>query len=242
MANFLLIHGGWQGGWCWDGVVEILTSAGHSCYAPTLRGCEETADNRGVGLEAVTVAVIDAVRQQDLRDLVVVAHSGGGAVAQGVVDRLAERVMQGVWMNAWVLKDGESILDVLPGDMATELRTTARNDLHRVVPMDPETFKRAFLNDGTEQQFAEYLPRLVPVPLGWITEPLYVDRFFDLRIPFSYVHMREDIAAPRSTYEAMAARLPNVTRYECGGSHQVMMSDPAEVASVLLKVIEDSPA
>jgi hypothetical protein len=27
--RFLLVHGGWQGGWCWDQVTARLRAAGH---------------------------------------------------------------------------------------------------------------------------------------------------------------------------------------------------------------------
>ena len=29
MAGILLVHGGWHGPWCWDGVAERLTGHGH---------------------------------------------------------------------------------------------------------------------------------------------------------------------------------------------------------------------
>jgi hypothetical protein len=44
--RFLLVHGGWQGGWCWDGVAERLRAAGHEVLAPTLAGHEPGATGR----------------------------------------------------------------------------------------------------------------------------------------------------------------------------------------------------
>jgi cytosine/adenosine deaminase-related metal-dependent hydrolase len=43
MATFVLVHGGWHGGWCWARVVEKLCPA-HAVYAPTLAGLAERAD------------------------------------------------------------------------------------------------------------------------------------------------------------------------------------------------------
>jgi len=29
MATFVLVHGGWHGGWCWQKVIPFLEAAGH---------------------------------------------------------------------------------------------------------------------------------------------------------------------------------------------------------------------
>ena len=34
MANFVLVHGAWHGGWCWRDVVAPLARAGHRVFAP----------------------------------------------------------------------------------------------------------------------------------------------------------------------------------------------------------------
>ncbi len=50
--RFVLCHGGWQGGWCWDEVVSQLKLRGQSAYAPTLRGSEAGKVNRaGITLQ-----------------------------------------------------------------------------------------------------------------------------------------------------------------------------------------------
>ena len=38
MATFVLVHGGWGGGWEWRPVADRLTAAGHVAYRPTLTG------------------------------------------------------------------------------------------------------------------------------------------------------------------------------------------------------------
>jgi alpha-beta hydrolase superfamily lysophospholipase len=42
-ATFVLVHGGWHGGWCWRHVAPLLRVAGHAVYAPTLTGLGERA-------------------------------------------------------------------------------------------------------------------------------------------------------------------------------------------------------
>jgi hypothetical protein len=36
--RFVLIHGAWHGGWCWDKVIAELEARGHTAEAPTMPG------------------------------------------------------------------------------------------------------------------------------------------------------------------------------------------------------------
>ena len=43
MANFVLVHGAWHGGWCWQRVTNALQQQGHRVHAVTLTGLGERA-------------------------------------------------------------------------------------------------------------------------------------------------------------------------------------------------------
>ena len=53
MAVFVLIHGAWHGGWCWDELSARLERLGHRVIAPDLPGMG--ADR--TPLEQVTLAL-----------------------------------------------------------------------------------------------------------------------------------------------------------------------------------------
>jgi thioesterase domain-containing protein len=38
MATFVLVHGAFHGGWCWQRLTPYLQAAGHVVYTPTLTG------------------------------------------------------------------------------------------------------------------------------------------------------------------------------------------------------------
>jgi alpha-beta hydrolase superfamily lysophospholipase len=44
MTGILLVHGGWHGPWCWDGVAERLRRRGHQVLAVRLRGHDRPTD------------------------------------------------------------------------------------------------------------------------------------------------------------------------------------------------------
>src|SRR5262249_55010361 len=114
-STCVLVHGGWHGGWHWDDVARRLRDAGVRVYAPTLRGLAERA---GEATEwtcladhvADVVAVLDA---EDLRDIVLVGHSYGGAVVTGAAHQRPDRVAKLVYLDAFVPEHGQSLADLL---------------------------------------------------------------------------------------------------------------------------------
>jgi pimeloyl-ACP methyl ester carboxylesterase len=36
MSTYVLIHGAWHGGWCWEKVKSLLEQAGHRVLTPDL--------------------------------------------------------------------------------------------------------------------------------------------------------------------------------------------------------------
>src|SRR5258708_37166441 len=76
---FVLCHGGWQGGWCWDEVVSQLKLRGQNAYAPTLRGSEAGEVNRaGITLQDIADGLATFLLERDLNDIMLVGHSGVG--------------------------------------------------------------------------------------------------------------------------------------------------------------------
>jgi pimeloyl-ACP methyl ester carboxylesterase len=198
-----------------------------------------------VTLADMAAGLIQQIEEQNLDDFVVVGHSGGGPVTQLIADRLGAapggRVRRVVFMSAWVLRDGESINDIRPPDQVAASRAQAQQSPDNTVPMNPDRWASEFMQDATPQQLAEVVPRLVPSPFGWFDQAIDLPRFFDLRLPASYIFLKQDRAAPRASYQAMAARLHNPERVECEGSHQAMQTRPRAVASALLSALGNRP-
>ena len=38
MSTFVLVHGAWHGGWCWEKLTPILEASGHRVVTPDLPG------------------------------------------------------------------------------------------------------------------------------------------------------------------------------------------------------------
>src|SRR5215217_4445865 len=121
MAVFVLVHGGWHGGWCWRKLLPHLVAAGHTAFTPTLTGLGERAHllSPAIRLETHIQDVLGVMAFEDLRDVVLVGHSMAGTVITGVAGRAADRLGHLVYLDASVPRDGESDVDcVRPGERA----------------------------------------------------------------------------------------------------------------------------
>jgi len=94
MATFVLVHGGWAGGWVWKYVAPLLRAAGHEVYTPTLTGLGERVHlaHPDIDLALHIQDVVNVVLYEDLHDVVLVGWSLGGMMITGVAEKIPERL------------------------------------------------------------------------------------------------------------------------------------------------------
>jgi pimeloyl-ACP methyl ester carboxylesterase len=114
MATFVLVHGAWFGGWCWQKVIPFLEAAGHEVYAPTLTGLADRASELSpdVGLDTHIQDIVGLLEKKNLHGVILVGHSYGGMVIPGVVDQVPERIAHLVFLDTFVPGDGESMANI----------------------------------------------------------------------------------------------------------------------------------
>jgi pimeloyl-ACP methyl ester carboxylesterase len=110
-VEFVLVPGGWQGGWVFDPVAAELRRSGHRVQAVTLAGLESDGPAdvaRPPNLDAHIDQVAEIVERSDGAPLALCGHSYAGMVIAGVADRLGDRLDQLVFIDAYVPDDGDS--------------------------------------------------------------------------------------------------------------------------------------
>ncbi|MEO0462428.1 MAG: alpha/beta fold hydrolase [Pseudomonadota bacterium] len=102
--HFVLVHGTWHGGWCWQWLTPFLEAAGHRVTTPTLTGCGDRQHLIGpqVGLETHVQDILNAVEFAGAQDIVLVGHSFSGITITGVADILRERIEHLVFFDALI--------------------------------------------------------------------------------------------------------------------------------------------
>jgi pimeloyl-ACP methyl ester carboxylesterase len=119
MATFVLVHGAWHGSWCWKRVRKALQAEGHDVFTPTLTGIAERSHliSPQVDLDTHIADVVNLIRWEELTDVVLCGHSYGGCVITGAADRVAERIKALVYLDAFILGDGQGLHDILPPEV-----------------------------------------------------------------------------------------------------------------------------
>jgi pimeloyl-ACP methyl ester carboxylesterase len=107
MATFILIPGGWQGGWVYQTVADLLAAHGHQALPITLSGLGD-APAPTANLETHINEVASAVKSQR-DDVVIVGQSYGGMVVSGAADAAPSHIRALVYVDAYVPDSGDSV-------------------------------------------------------------------------------------------------------------------------------------
>ena len=170
MATFVLVHGAWHGGWCWQKVIPFLEEASHEVYAPTLTGLAERAAELSpdIGLDTHIQDVVGLLQEKNLYGVILVGHSYGGLVITGVVDQVPERIAHLVYLDTFVPRDGESMADVSPMVIGLLRRQAqAHGDGWRVD-------SHGSYGVTTEPDRSWVLRSVTPQPLKTLEQPLHL--------------------------------------------------------------------
>jgi pimeloyl-ACP methyl ester carboxylesterase len=239
MANFVLVHGAWHGGWCWQRVTAVLQKDGHRVHAVTLTGLGERAHllSPSITLDTHIDDVISAIEVEELSDVVLAVHSYAGMIGTAVADRLSKRLKHLVYVDAVVPKPGESWSSTQSAATQQQRLAAAQASTRfSFPPPDPEVFG---LHDADH---AWVKRRQTPHPGNTYQAPLNFDVQRVAAVPRTFVSCTQP-ALP--TIEPSRQRvkdpkfwdgawLPNSKVVELKTGHDPMISEPAALARMLL--------
>jgi pimeloyl-ACP methyl ester carboxylesterase len=126
--TYILVHGAWHGSWCWKRVRAELQSAGHNVFTPALTGLGERShlNSGAVDLSTHIADIVNLIQWEELSDVVLCGHSYAGCVVTGVADQIPDRIRALVFLDAFVLEDGESLMDIVPSEVAQGICAQAK--------------------------------------------------------------------------------------------------------------------
>jgi pimeloyl-ACP methyl ester carboxylesterase len=178
MASFVLIPGGWRGGWTFAEFVARLKRAGHEAYAPTLSGLDVVPEPSGhINLDTHIADVIELLAVEDLSEVILCSHSYGGMVASGVADRAPERIAALAYLDAFVPADGQSWWDLAGEYFRQLIIERVRHDGLTVEPPEGRDARRrphpigSFLQALRLTRPEKQMPRLFVYASGWSATP-----------------------------------------------------------------------
>jgi len=230
MANFVLVHGSYQGGWIWQKVAQRLRAAGHTVYAPSLDGCAERAASVRAGITTETQAdeVAKLLFYEDLNEVVLVGTSSGGMVVCRVAELAPERISRLVFVDALALFDGEKIRDIV-------IRSTAQASGGGLTagPTREDAANRLFADlDPAQREHA--LARYTQHPIGIYDQGVKLAKFWAMPWRASVIWCKR-AQNPGEAHQRRTADKLGAAFHELDTGHYPMLSLPEELTQLILR-------
>lgn len=230
--DIILIPGFWLDGSSWDEVAPTLERAGNQVRALTLPGLESPdADRSGIRLRDHVDAVVAATDETD-GPVVLVGHSGGGAIAHAAADARPDRVARVVYVDAVPLGHGRPLNDELPV-------------IDGEIPLpDWSAFDEEDLRDLDDELREAFRSRAVPQPaaVAYDRQVLTDERRYDVpttivACEFPSEQIREWIARGHP-YVAELAAMRDVEYIDVPTGHWPQLTKPVELAQAILAAVD----
>jgi pimeloyl-ACP methyl ester carboxylesterase len=233
-ATFVLVHGAWHGGWCYARVAETLRAAGHCVFTPTMTGLGERSHlaSADITLSLHVTDIVNVLRWEDLRDVVLCGHSYGGLVISGVVEAVPERVAALVFLDAFVPDDGQSLHDLVPEANRTRHLEIAAANGGFITPVPAAVF-------GVNERDRAYVDaNCVPHPLVTMREGLKLTGARERVAHKTYLRAGNYRSIPFDAARERLAATPGWFVDAIPAGHDVMIDAPDELAAALIAAAE----
>jgi pimeloyl-ACP methyl ester carboxylesterase len=232
--DIVLIPGLWLDASSWNEVTPALERAGHRVRPLTLPGLDsKEADRSGIGLRDhvdAVVAVVDEIEGP----VVLVGHSGGGAIAHAVADARPDRVARVVYVDSGPLGEGGTINNELPV-------------VDDEIPLpDFSVFDEADMRDFDDDLREAFRARAIPSPKGvaYDKQVLTDERRYDvpttvIACEYSSDDLKNWIAQGHS-YVAELGAMRDVEFIDLPTGHWPQFTKPRELAEAIRSAVDRS--
>ena len=233
--TFVLVHGGWCGGWLWRYVAPALRELGHVVTTPTLTGLGERrhSENRTATLSTHIEDIVAHIEMEGFQDVILVSQSYGGMVATGTLARIPDRIRSMIYLDAFVPEDGKSLVDCFSPEHKAQFMTYKDED--RPIPPFPLSYLGI-----TDPALVDFMtPKLVNQPWRTLFEPVKVLPC-PAHVRMSYVRCTNSVG---DHFDRIMERMtldPNVRTATIDTTHLCMLTVPEVTVKTILDLEEIS--
>jgi len=227
-SPFILVHGAYHGGWCWDAVSQLLQP--HPVFAPTLAGLSERRGEitRAIDLNHHIQEIVDLIESQDLNHVHLVGWSYGGMVITGVLARIPTRISAITYLDAYLPSSGQSASSFVPlvGRALLSLSTLLGKGIQ---PPDPQAWG---ITDGGLP--AQYREKLSAQPPATLTQGVQAPSPWPDHLTSTYVWCSGYTGSIFEQFYRKARADQHFNTIEITTSHGAVITAPETITDILL--------
>ena len=230
MSTFVVAHGAWSAGWAWKKMRPLMRALGHELFTQSYTGQGERIHlaHAGIDLDTHITDVLNLLQYEDLHDVILLGHSYGGMVATGVADSVPERISQLVYLDAFVPRNGQSVLSLQSEETRQRMFDAVRSQGDGwqlpANPMPPDT---------SPQDFAWATPKRVMQPFKTFEQAIVLTGAA-ATLPTAYIYCT--LPGPGDVFRQFAERAraePNWRYFEIEASHNPHITVPEALMRIL---------
>lgn len=233
--TYVLVHGAWYGGWCWEKVAQALRAQGHTVSTPTCPGLGEQAHllSKDISLSTFITSITNHILYQGVSDVILVGSGFAGVVISGVADRIPHLIDSLVYVDAMVLDSGYSVFEAQPAAI-TRQRQQQVQTLGKglAIPAPPVNHYGKLDTEAVDW----VSKRLTPHPVGTYEEKLVLKNPLGNGRPRMYVDCTASPFAPLVEVKQQLRTQPGWNWVELAAHHDPMITDPGPLSSLLAGV------
>lgn len=241
----VLVHGAWAGGWVWKSLTACLDERGFNVLAPDLPGCGARLGDPAEASLDHCVADLKGQLEDIDGPLLLVGHSGGGAVVTQLAEAICERVVGVVYLAGMMLPSGTSFGEVVAEMLGEYPEASGIGPFltwepdGKVSSVPGPAIREIFLQDVSESVARQAIPRFGPQAEGSrVLVPQWTpDRFG--RLPRLYVEACQDRSVVLPVQRRMQALVPGARVMSLDTGHVPQVAAPEAVADALAEFVAE---
>ncbi len=177
--------------------------------------------------------IVSVIEYERLEEVALVAHSYGGMVATAVADRITDKIVALIYLDAALPEDGQVMLDLVSADRRETVIQLAKDEGGGIgIPSS------LLLDTGIEDadQRAEFISRTCPHPLAAQLDPIRLEGNFKRIRRKAYVLAAISNSHRFRRYMEWARSEPGWVGEEIQSLHFPMATQPRETADLLMRL------
>jgi pimeloyl-ACP methyl ester carboxylesterase len=233
MSTFLVAHGSWSAGWVWKKMRPLMAARGHALFTPSYTGLGERSHlaHKDIDLDTHIEDMLQVLKYEDLRDVILIGHSYGGMVATGVADRARDRIKHLVYLDAYAPEDGKSAHDYSTEERRNRQRKEAAGGW-KVMPAGKPA--------DTPPEDSAWIDRLrTPQPIQTY-EQKFRYRNGPLTLPRTFIYAKKPNAGDPFRPFMEQGKREGWKVYEIDASHSPHVTAPEELMRILDEVARNA--
>ncbi len=234
--TYVLVHGAWHGGWCWQSVAQRLIDAHYNVYSPTLTGLGERKHliQPSVDIDTHVQDIVNLIEMEDLHEVYLVGHSYAGAVIAGVADRIPSRLHKLIFLDAMIIEDGQSPISLQP----EAVRKVQLKNIQKKENFAP--FDVALFGVTAPKMVSWVKERLSPQPYGTFAQRLHLKNQYGNGLPLVYIACTDpQLPIMKEMSEKVRADQKLSWEYlEIATGHDAMLTEPKKLADMLIGLVD----